>query len=109
MVRKNTIHHIDSVIEETTKLLNKKRGIVAASIEYALPLGEETVIRVKEAIKKRTRAARVDLSGQLRPELIGGYRLKIGDELIDASISSQLKKLENRLAAGVGGMEEING
>ena len=101
MVKKNMIRHIDSVIEETKKILDKKNGIVQVSLEYASPPGDES--RIKEAIKKRTGAVGVELEGRVNPELIGGYRLQIGDEIIDASVRSQLRKLETCLTAGIGG------
>jgi F-type H+-transporting ATPase subunit delta len=63
-------------------------------------------LRITEAIKKRTGALRIKLETQVNPELIGGYRLRIGDEIIDASVRSQLRRLESCLAAGtVKGME----
>jgi F-type H+-transporting ATPase subunit delta len=102
MVKKNTIRHIDLVIDKMRKLLDKKRGVVSASVEYAMPKDAADEERIKEAIKKRTGAARVDLSGRVNPELIGGYRLRIGDEIIDASIRSQLLQMETCLA-GDGG------
>jgi F-type H+-transporting ATPase subunit delta len=117
LVRKNYFRHIDSVIVEAQKLLGKKNGIVSATLEYALPpqaaeaalatssapaLADEP--RIIAAIKKRTGAARVELERRINSELIGGYRLQIGDEIIDASVRSQLRKLESRLASGFGGI-----
>jgi len=101
MIRKNVFRHIDSVIDETRKILDKKNGIVQGSLEYAFPPAEDDVSRIEEAIRRRTGAARVDIKRQVTPELIGGYRLRLGDELIDASVRSQLQKLETSLAAGV--------
>ena len=103
MVKKNKIRHLDLVIEEAKKLLDNKRGVIPVSIEYAFPVDEDVESRIKETIKKRTGAVRVDITGRIIPELIGGYRLRIGDEVIDASIRSQLRKLETCLATADGG------
>ena len=100
MVKRNKIRYLDSVIIEAKKLLNKKRGIVAVSVECAFPLDEAVETRIKEEIKKHSGATGVELTEQHRQELIGGYRLRIEDEIIDASVSSQLKRLESRLAYG---------
>ena len=102
MVRKDAIRHIDSIIKEIKKILNKKLGVIAVSAEYARePKKEEFESRVIEAVKKRTGAAKVELTGMVNPELIGGYRLRIGDEIIDASIRCQLQRMEACLAAGL--------
>ena len=113
MARKNVIRHITLLIDEVKKSLEEKRGIVAASIEYAFEgaIKSSDEFRIKEAIKKRTRAAEVKLTAELKPDLIGGYRLRIGDELIDASIRRQLQKMETSLA-GLGiplSAEDYNG
>ena len=119
MVRKKRTRHIDSVITEIKNILNKRHGIIAASVEYAFPesaaepngkgpkvhgsppgKGFESILC--ETIKKRTGASGIDLTMQVNPDLIGGYRLKIGDEIIDASIRGQLRKMESCLASGDG-------
>ena len=93
MVRKNALCHIDSVLDRARYLMNKKRGIVYAYLESAAPVTEDTEARIKEAIIKRSGAAGVDIRKQLNPELIGGYRLRIEDKIIDASVRFQLRKL----------------
>jgi len=116
MAKKNVIGHINAVINASKSLLDKKRGVITVSLEYAFPPkggcsdGSFIIDRsfidgsfITEAIKKKTGAARVRLTEQLNPDLIGGYRLRIGDEIIDASIRTQLRKLEACLAAGDGG------
>jgi len=137
MVRKNVYRHIDSVINEAKKLVQKKNGIVRVIVEYAVapvPSAERAPAsegsppeedaagtksvklmdegRIKELVKNRTGASGVDIVMRNNQELIGGYLLRIGDEIIDASIRSQLGKLEACLAAGEGGsrlMEGIDG
>ena len=111
MVRKNAFRHIGLVLDEAKKLLDKKNRIVRAIVEYAAAPGEEGAKsakfmdegRIKELIKKRSGAAGVEIVTRNNPELVGGYRLRIGDEVIDASIQSQLKKLADSLASGDGG------
>lgn len=105
MIRKNTIKHIDAVIDEIRKLQNRKNGVVSVLVESVLAPDDKLESRIIEAVKKQSGAFKVELKSQVNPELIGGYRLRIGDELIDASIRTQLLKLETLLA----GMEEING
>ena len=99
LVKKNNTHYLDLVIEEAKKILDKKRGIISVSVEYAFASDENVESFLKEEIKKRTGAAQVNLTGRVNAELIGGYRLRIGDEIIDASVRSQLRKLETSLSA----------
>ena len=100
MVKKNGIRHLDRVLGEAKKLLNKKHGVVSVTIESAFPADENTEARIREEIKKQTGAGRVDLARQINPDLIGGYRLRIGDEIIDSSVRSQLRELLAALQSG---------
>ena len=102
LVKKKRVRYIDSVIVEIKNLLNKKRGIVTVSAEYAFQPTNEFESAICETIKKRTCASGVELAGCVKPELIGGYRLRIGDKIIDASIRGQLHKMKASLAAGDG-------
>jgi len=102
MMAKNTVRYIDAVIGEIKKIYNKKNGVLPVSAEYALPPGPDFESRIIDTVKKQSGALKVEYSGQLNPDLIGGYRLRIGDELIDASIRSQLRQLEALLAVDGG-------
>ena len=101
MVKRSIFRHFNSVMAEIEKILDKKHGILRADIEYAFPGGEDFELKLKDAIKTRTGAARVEVTGRINPDLVGGYRLHIGDELIDASVVSQLQYLETCLVAGL--------
>ena len=101
-VRKNAIRYIDQVINEIKKSLDKKNGVLTISAEYAITPDGDFESRIKEAIKKKTGANKVEYSGKLNKDLIGGYRLRIGDTVMDASIRSQLSKLEALLAVDGG-------
>ena len=95
LVRKNMLRHINPVMKEIRKLVNEKHGIVEVSLEYVSPLENES--RIMESIKKRSGATKVIINSRQNPKLIGGYKLRIGDEIIDASVRSQLDILKNTL------------
>jgi len=103
MVRKNVVCYIDSVIGDIKKILDKKNGVIKVLAEYAFEPEKNFISGLIESIKKQTGAASVELTGQVNTELIGGYRLKIGDETIDASVRRQLLEMEACLAAVDGG------
>ncbi len=103
MVKKNVVRHIDSIIGEIRKTLDKRSGAISVTAEYAFEPENDFIPEIKEFIKKQTGAASVNLTGQINTELIGGYRLKIEDEIIDASVRRQLLKMKACLAAVDGG------
>jgi len=104
-VKKNELRRINSITAEITKILDRQQGLVKVTLESAVPITEDSEEHIKSALEERTGAGKVSINKRINPELIGGYRLTIGDRVIDASIRSQLQKLEAQLA-GLGGIEQ---
>jgi ATP synthase F1 delta subunit len=103
MVKKNAIRHADLVIGEIRKTLDKRNGVIKVLAEIASEPEKDLLSEISAAVKKSTGAASVDLTWQINKELIGGYRLRIGDKTIDASVCRQLREMEASLAAVDGG------
>jgi F-type H+-transporting ATPase subunit delta len=100
LIKKNYFNRVESVIKEAEKLLDKKHGILRIHAESAFPLDEDTEKHIGEEIKRSTGAKEIFIEKSINPELIGGYRLRIEDEIIDASIRLQLRYMAKELAAG---------
>jgi F-type H+-transporting ATPase subunit delta len=101
LVKKDLFKHIDPVLREIEKILNEQSGVLPVIVESVLPLDEALEALITEGLKKRRGAAEVKLEKRINPALIGGLRLRIGDEVIDASLRSQLQWMAADLAAGV--------
>ena len=115
-VKKNVFRYIDSITREIKKLLDKKQGFITVLLESAAefspaePASDSSSAslsidesRIKSILEKTAGIGKVNLIKRVNPELISGYRLRIGDKIIDASIRSQLQQLEMCLA-GDGGI-----
>jgi F-type H+-transporting ATPase subunit delta len=75
-------------------------GIVVADVTTAAPIDKEA----EQAITQRLGGIvgkQVEIRTHVEPEIIGGIVARIGDQLIDGSVSSQLKRLRTRLESGV--------
>jgi len=100
MIRKNCFRHSHRIMDAIQNLLDRNNKTVNAVLESVNPPDGIEVFLI-EAVKKRTGAEKINLEHKIRPELIGGYRLRIGDDVIDASILSQLKQMETAMKAGL--------
>ncbi|MDR1863376.1 MAG: ATP synthase F1 subunit delta [Treponema sp.] len=100
LVRKDLFKHIDPVLGEIEKILNEQKNILPVIAESALPLEGELEAFITGELKKQKKAAEVKLENRINPALIGGLRLRIGDEVIDASLRGQLQRMAADLAAG---------
>jgi F-type H+-transporting ATPase subunit delta len=88
------------IAAEFQRLLNRDRGIVAATVTSAQTLdgGEEAAIRTR--LQSMT-GADVEITSVVDPELIGGLTVRVGDTLLDASVRGRLERLREQLVAGV--------
>ena len=70
---------------------------VDAQIESAFPLSEDQVRVLVRKLEARTER-KVRASVSVVPELIGGVRVQVGDELWDASVRGQLDTMASALS-----------
>ena len=68
------------------------KNISQAEVISSAPLDAETKAKVEEVLQKLAPGLS-DLKETINPDLIGGYILKVGDQMIDASVSTQLREL----------------
>jgi F-type H+-transporting ATPase subunit delta len=84
------------IYQEYLNLINAHRGIASAEVVTAVPLEaaeEKAVARRLEAIT----AGKVALTTRVDPSLLGGVVARIGDRLLDGSLSGKLKALRKSL------------
>jgi F-type H+-transporting ATPase subunit delta len=79
-------------------LVNARSGISDARIESAFPIDASALTEVVSVLEKRF-ARRLNASVEVRPELIGGIRVVVGDEVLDTSVSSRLQQMKVALTA----------
>jgi F0F1-type ATP synthase delta subunit len=97
LIKKGLLKHAAALAAEIRGVLDRRRGILPVTVETAFPLEEEYRAALTALLKERTGAADIRLALTELPELIGGCRLRIGGEVLDASLLGQLKKMEKAL------------
>jgi len=102
LVEKRCFQHIDSLINLIEKTIDKKNGILYVTVQAAVEPYSEFKKELAKLIKEKTGAAGVKLETEIKPELLGGYLLRIGEFYIDASLKGQLEKMTADLIS-VGG------
>ena len=70
---------------------NKIKGIYPVKITTALPLSAEMEDVILEKIRRNPEFQNIELNSVVDPSLIGGFKLQLGDQLVDASILHDLQ------------------
>jgi F-type H+-transporting ATPase subunit delta len=84
---------IPDICRNFLDLLRKDMGIKTAVITTATPLPGETLKKARVILEKEFNT-KIELSGKVNPEILGGIVLRVEDRQYDASIASQLKKIK---------------
>jgi F-type H+-transporting ATPase subunit delta len=90
---------LPDVSAEYDALVRKSRGIVAATVTTPAPLSAAELKQVTARVEQLA-GAKVELATAADPQLIGGLTIRIGDDLIDASVQGRLQRLRGRLVQG---------
>jgi len=78
-------------------LMKTEQGIQPAEMVTAVPLDESLRRSVLSLIAKKFDVRQVDLNETVDERLIGGFVLRVGDQQLDASLSTKLKRIHNKL------------
>lgn len=84
---------VPAMIEAYLKKLADRRGEVTAEVTTAQPLSEQQLTSLGEQLR-RSVGRRVAVEVRVDPRLIAGLVVKVGSRMIDASLSSKLRRLQ---------------
>lgn len=79
-------------------LANAASGVADALVESAFPIDPAQLAEVVAALEKRF-GRKLNPSVRLKPELIGGVRVTVGDEVLDTSVKARLEQMKVALTA----------
>jgi F-type H+-transporting ATPase subunit delta len=99
LVEKNGFRHIDSLVRRIERRLDEQNGVLDVTVESAAPLDGDCAEDLRQQILERAGAAGITMRTRLVPELLGGYRLRIGGLCVDASLKGQLEQMSADLVA----------
>jgi F0F1-type ATP synthase delta subunit len=98
LIRKNRFSRREAVLREIERELDRREGILKLRLESAFPPDADLLARITGEFKSRIGAGDVFIETVVDPELLGGFRLQAGTDLVDLSLKRQLADLENALA-----------
>lgn len=82
--------------EEFLRLEREASGVVEARVETARALNDDVRTSIQAKLEEVT-GKTVQITEEVRPELIGGVRILIGSKMYDGSVKRQLDELATHL------------
>jgi len=87
---------VPAVRETYAELSDQYQGIVRAEVQTAVPLTNDEVQRLKSLIE-RTFGKQAVLKALVKPEILGGAKVRVGDLLLDGSLKTRLEVMRDHL------------
>lgn len=97
LVQQPRERRVHGLLDRAIRLVAEQRGRAVATIVTAAPLSDTQSKRLAAALTARY-GTEVSLNTVIDPAVVGGLRVQIADDVIDASISTRLADLRQRLA-----------
>ena len=96
IVQKGRESFLPNVAEAFLDMYDEAKGILRGVLTSATELPAATVAEIKSTMEK-TSGKTFEMTTEIDPELLGGFRLKVGDKLFDGSVASSLRRLKQEL------------
>lgn len=96
LVAKNREHYLLSICVAFHELYKEKEGYREVVLTTATPASEEAKALLQNKIAEKLQT-KVDIKTVVDEQLIGGFKLRINDMLMDKSIATQLDNMKKEL------------
>lgn len=96
LVDNDRLQVLPEIRELYVELKNGQEGVQEADIASAFPLDDATLKNLVAELEARFKC-RIQAAVRIAPELIGGVRIAVGDQVIDASVRGKLAAMATAL------------
>lgn len=88
---------LETALDELSRLAAARRMRLVAHVRVARPLDEQQTARLSTVLA-RTYGREVALQVDVDPAVVGGVEVRVGDSVLDGTISRRLQKVRQQLA-----------
>jgi len=99
LIDKHRMPVIFAIRRRLDVLWERENKVLPVQITSATQLDEQTVKRIGDRIGQET-GRHVELTAQVEPAILGGIVLRVGNQILDASIRARLDRLRRQVARG---------
>ena len=95
---KGRLGHLGAIVAAFDELMQEKFGRVEVDVYTAAPIDHGQLDSIKSRLRTLLNKEPI-MHPYTDPSMLGGLKLRIGDQLVDASVSTQLRRIQERLGA----------
>ena len=99
LTERNRLANLSAIVEIFGGFLDAEKGIIRGEVVTAVELDGDKRKKVLEQLEERAGRA-LELTYAVDASILGGVLLKIGDQVLDASLRAQLSILKDNIKRG---------
>ena len=97
VIRNNRAEYLRKIALSYVNLYRQEHNIAKVEVTTATQLPQAEIDRIVDLVRNQMPDTTFEVEQELDPELIGGFTVKVGDMLLDASIKNELKQMRLKL------------
>ena len=97
LVKRQRLEIAPEMLEVFQQLVLEDQGIAIADVTTAVPLDADSEKLVEQQLSELI-GKKLEVRYHVDPSIIGGLVARVGDTLVDGSVSSQLRRMHDRLS-----------
>ncbi len=98
VIENGRLNALPEIAEQFRVLKNAQSGSADAVVYSAFAIDSAALADLAATLEKRF-ARKLNVAVELQPELIGGIRVVVGDEVLDSSVKARLEQMKMALTA----------
>jgi len=98
VARNNDLKKADEIIKHYSEIYNNEHGIAEVELKSARQLSQVSQKAIEKYVYELTGAENVIINSEVDKKVLGGFILKYGSTIIDASLKNRLDKLKGQMA-----------
>lgn len=97
VVRNRRLNLFPEIYEEFFRLDKQYSNMIEAEVITAVKAQREQLLKIKAILEKKYPDKKIAIREVVKAEILGGLQIKVGSELIDASLKNQLASIRKEL------------
>lgn len=97
LMHRQRFESLPDILDVFRDLVLEARGIAIANVVTAVELNDSERAAISSGLEQIV-GRQIELRSRVDPSIIGGVVARVGDQLIDASVTSKLRQLRSTLA-----------
>lgn len=97
LIKRKLLSKAPDILYRLKKIINDAEGKVVAKISSKEKIDNTTNKILAETLARRYSAKEIEMIENLEENLLGGFKIEVGDEVIDLTIKNKIGKLQEYL------------